>query len=249
MIVHDITDPYFSEVVRGVEDAASPAGFLVITCSSERDAERERSYVRLLRSMRAAVVIFAGSGLADAELEEDLARHLAAMRAEGAAVVHLSPHAGGEPEVGVDNAAGIATMVEALVAPRATGGSRSSPARGPCTSPGRASPGTARAGRGRASSPTSAWSSRTSFDREGGALAVDELLAAGADVTAIACANDLLALGAMTRLAELGIRVPDDVSRRRVRRHLRRRRSRPRACPPSGSRSATSAAAASRSRT
>jgi LacI family transcriptional regulator len=37
VIVHDITDPYFSEVVRGVEDAASPAGFLVITCSSERD--------------------------------------------------------------------------------------------------------------------------------------------------------------------------------------------------------------------
>ena len=26
VIVHDITDPYFSEVVRGVEDAASPAG-------------------------------------------------------------------------------------------------------------------------------------------------------------------------------------------------------------------------------
>ena len=42
MIVHDITDPYFSEVVRGVEDAASAAGYLVITCSSERDADRER---------------------------------------------------------------------------------------------------------------------------------------------------------------------------------------------------------------
>src|SRR6266581_5940377 len=41
VIVHDITDPYFAEVVRGVEDAASPGGYLVITCSSERDAERE----------------------------------------------------------------------------------------------------------------------------------------------------------------------------------------------------------------
>src|SRR4051794_1547100 len=118
VIVHDITDPYFSEIVRGVEDAASPAGYLVITCSSERDADRERSYVRLLRSMRAAVVIFAGSGLADAALEEELDRHLAAMRAEGAAVVHLSPHAGGEPEVGVDNTAGVAVLVEALAALR-----------------------------------------------------------------------------------------------------------------------------------
>ena len=52
VIVHDITDPYFSEVVRGVEDAASKGGFLVITCSSDRDPDREHSYVRLLRSMR-----------------------------------------------------------------------------------------------------------------------------------------------------------------------------------------------------
>ena len=58
VIVHDITDPYFAEVVRGVEDAASPAGYLVITCSSERDAERETSYVRLLRSMREGVRAF-----------------------------------------------------------------------------------------------------------------------------------------------------------------------------------------------
>src|SRR6476661_10714040 len=48
VIVHDITDPYFAEIVRGVEDAASVDGNLVITCSSERDPERERSYVRLL---------------------------------------------------------------------------------------------------------------------------------------------------------------------------------------------------------
>ena len=65
VIVHDITDPDFAEVVRGVEDAATGSGYLVITCSSERDAEREREYIRLLRSMQAAAVVFAGSGLDD----------------------------------------------------------------------------------------------------------------------------------------------------------------------------------------
>ena len=66
-------------------------------------------------------------------------RHLAAMRAEGAAVVHLSPHAGGEPDVGVDNVAGIAAMVAALVAPRAPADRvpRRAPAR--CSSPATAS--------------------------------------------------------------------------------------------------------------
>jgi DNA-binding LacI/PurR family transcriptional regulator len=211
VIVHDITDPYFSEVVRGVEDAASPAGFLVITCSSERDGDRERSYVRLLRSMRAAVVIFAGSGLADPEVEEELDRHIAAMRAEGAAVVHLSPHAGGEPEVGVDNAAGIATMVEALVA---LGHRRIAFLAGPRSlHVARARLAGYRRGLAAAGiEPDERLVVATTFDREGGALAVDELLASGVDVTAIACANDLLALGAMTRLAELGVAVPGAIS-------------------------------------
>ena len=73
VIVHDITDPYFAEVVRGVEDAATPGGQLVITCSSDRNAEREVSYVRLLRSMRAGTLIFAGSGLDE---RRDIARVL-----------------------------------------------------------------------------------------------------------------------------------------------------------------------------
>ena len=211
VIVHDITDPYFSEVVRGVEDAASPAGYLVITCSSERDPERERSYVRLLRSMRAAVVIFAGSGLADPDLEADLGRHLAAMRAEGAAVVHLSPHAGGDPEVGVDNAAGIATMVEALAS---LGHRRIAFLAGPRSlHVARARLAGYQAGLAAAAiEPDERLVVGSSFDREGGALAVDELRASETGVTAIACANDLLALGAIVRLRELGVRVPEDVS-------------------------------------
>ncbi|HEY6057984.1 MAG TPA: LacI family DNA-binding transcriptional regulator [Candidatus Limnocylindrales bacterium] len=211
VIVHDITDPYFSEVVRGVEDGASSAGYLVITCSSERDPERERSYVRLLRSMRAAAVVFAGSGMDDAALNEELDRHLAAMRSDGAAVVHLSPHALGEPDVSVDNAAGIAGMVAAiaglghrwiafLAGPRSLYVARER---------------LAGYRRGLADAGI-AFDERlvvhTGFDREGGALGVDTLLAGDAPFTAICSANDLLALGALQRLAELGVAVPAEVS-------------------------------------
>ena len=157
VIVHDITDPYFAEVVRGVEDAASQGGFLVVTCSSDRDPEREHSYVRLLRSMRAATLIFAGSGLDDPSLNAEMRRHAAAMRAYGAAVVHLSPHASGEAEVGVDNAAGIATMVAALVG-LGHRRSRSSPGRPRCSSPGSDSPAIGAASTRPASRSTSGWS-------------------------------------------------------------------------------------------
>jgi LacI family transcriptional regulator len=211
VIVHDITDPYFSEIVRGVEDAASPAGYLVITCSSDRIAERENSYVRLLRSMRAATLIFAGSGLDDPALNEEMPKHVAAMRAYGAAVVHLSPHAFGEPEVSVDNAGGIASMVAALV-------------------------GLGHRGIAFLAGPTSLYVARqrlegyrhglteaglgfderlvvsTAFNQEGGALGVDTLLGRETPFTAICCASDLLALGALRRLAERGIEVPRDVS-------------------------------------
>ncbi len=211
VIVHDITDPYFAEVVRGVEDGASAAGFLVITCSSERDAVRERSYVRLLRSIRAAAVVFAGSGLDDPALNEDIDRHVRAMRADGAAIVHLSPHGFGEPEVGVDNAAGIAAMIAALVA---LGHGRIAFLAGP-RSLFVARERLAGYRRGLDVAGTAFDERlvvRTSFDREGGALAVDTLLAGGVPFTAISCANDLLAIGALRRLAELGIDVPGAVS-------------------------------------
>ncbi len=211
VIVHDITDPYFAEVVRGVEDAASPAGYLVITCSSERDAERESSYVRLLRSMRAAGVIFAASGLDDPERNDELHKHLAAMRVDGAAVVHLSPHALGDADVGVDNEAGMASMVGALVD---LGHRQIAFLAGPSSLfVARARLAGYRRGLDDAGIPfDERLVLHTSFDAAGGALGVDTLLGGSVPFTAISCANDPLAMGVLARLGELGIDVPGRVS-------------------------------------
>jgi LacI family transcriptional regulator len=211
VVVHDITDPYFSEIVRGVEDAAAAGGYLVITCSSDRIAERENAYVRLLRSMRVATLIFAGSGLDDAAVNEEMRKHLAAIRGYGAAVVHLSPHAFGEAEVGVDNAGGIASMVAELVR---VGHRQIAFLAGPAALyVGRQRLEGYCRGLAEAGLPFNEHMVvSTSFNREGGALGVDTLLARGAPFTAVCAANDLLALGALRRLAELGIPVPGDVS-------------------------------------
>jgi DNA-binding LacI/PurR family transcriptional regulator len=211
VIVHDITDPYFAEVVRGVEDAASPAGYLVITCSSERDAEREASYVRLLRSMRVAAVIFAASGLDDPEGNDEIHKHVAAMKGDGAAVVHLSPHALGDADVGVDNVAGMASMVAALVG------------LGHRDIAFLAGPSSLFVARARLAGYRRGLEDagidvderlvvHTGFDSEGGALGVDTLLAGDAQFSAICCANDPLAIGTLARLAELDIHVPGEVS-------------------------------------
>ena len=211
VIVHDITDPYFSEVVRGVEDAAAPGEYLVITCSSDRDPERENAHVRLLRSMRAAAVIFAGSGMDDPEHNAQLGRHIDEIRANGAAVVHLSPHAFGVPEVGVDNAAGIAAMVAALAR---LGHRQIAFLAGP---PSLYVARERLAGYRRGLAAVGIVANEdiirhSTFDRRGGSRGVDELLAGGAEFTAICCANDLLALGVLERLAELGIPVSERMS-------------------------------------
>ena len=215
VIVHDTTDPYFAEIVRGVEDAAETSGYLVITCSSERDGAREASYVRLLRSMRAAGVIFASSGMDDEASIEELPRHVAALQSSGAAVIHLSPHALGEPEISVDNQGGLAAMVAALVG---LGHRKICFLAGPHTLyvARERLAGYRRALAAAAIDVDERLIVDTGFDAEAGARAVDQLLATGAkpvtDFTAILCANDLLALGTLQRLHELGIAVPDAVS-------------------------------------
>jgi LacI family transcriptional regulator len=211
VIVHDITDPYFNEVVRGVEDAATQTGYLVITCSSDRDPARQNSYVRLLRSLRAAAVIFAGSGIADGESNVELERHVASIRENGSAVVHLSPYEGGTPEVSIDNVAGIAAMVAALVE---LGHERIAYFTGPqVLLVARERLAGYRGGLHAAHlDADERLIVATGFDRAGGAAGVDALTESGVDFSAICCANDLLALGALQRLAELGRDVPRDVS-------------------------------------
>jgi len=211
VIVHDITDPYFADIARGVEDAAAAADFLVIVCSSDRDATREESYVRLLRSIRAAAVVFAGTGIDDPALNAAVARHTDAIRAYGGAVVRLSPHAFGAPDVGVDNAAGMASLVEAL---GALGHRRIAYVSGPeQLFVVRDRLAGYRAGLARARlKPDAALVSTGAFTVEGGAAGLDDLLARGASFTAVAFANDLMALGGLQRLAERGIDVPGDVS-------------------------------------
>ena len=211
VIVHDITDPYFSEVVRGVEDAAAPGNYLVVTCSSDRDPEREVSHVRLLRSMRAAAVIFAGSGIDDPGASEEMDKQLDGIRDNGGAIVRLSPHAHGAPEVGVDNAAGVAAMVEAMLE---LGHRRIAFLAGPVNLyvARERLAGYRRALAAAGIPDDDSVVRHTTFDEAGGCQGVDELLALEAGVTAICCANDLLALGALRRLAELRIAVPGEIS-------------------------------------
>jgi LacI family transcriptional regulator len=52
LLVLDVSNPFFTDVARGVEDAAAAAGLAVILCNSDEKEERERSYLDLLEEHR-----------------------------------------------------------------------------------------------------------------------------------------------------------------------------------------------------
>ena len=58
MIVPDIANPFFPEVVRGAEDAAHGAGYMLLIASSDNDPSKEEVYLELFVAKRVDGVIF-----------------------------------------------------------------------------------------------------------------------------------------------------------------------------------------------
>jgi LacI family transcriptional regulator len=59
LILSDISNPFFTSVIRGIQDVAYRNGFSLIVCNSDEDPERERAYVEILLAERVAGVIIA----------------------------------------------------------------------------------------------------------------------------------------------------------------------------------------------
>ena len=73
-IVHDISDPYFAEVVRALGDVARDRGYQLLASSSDRDPDRELEWLQVLLSYRVDGVIFASSIMENGGYEAELRR-------------------------------------------------------------------------------------------------------------------------------------------------------------------------------
>lgn len=62
MIISDIGNPFFTTLVRGIEDVAQEAGFSVVLCNGDEDPEKETRYVTAALAQRMAGVIISPSG-------------------------------------------------------------------------------------------------------------------------------------------------------------------------------------------
>jgi LacI family transcriptional regulator len=66
LIVADITNPFFTELVHVIEAAMQDAGYSVLLCDTDEDFEKEGHYLRILQTHRVDGVILAPTGIAEA---------------------------------------------------------------------------------------------------------------------------------------------------------------------------------------
>lgn len=62
-IVPDICDPYYTEIIRGIEDAATDNGYLVLLGDSGRQKRRESSFVNLVFTKQCDGMLLLGTDL------------------------------------------------------------------------------------------------------------------------------------------------------------------------------------------
>jgi LacI family transcriptional regulator len=213
VLIGDNTDPYFAQILAGVEAVAAREGFITIVSNTGRDPAEELRRLRLLRGYRASGVILAGGGLDDAGLRTDLAGEAEALRAGGTIVVATTRHRLNVPHVRVDGEGGVALAARHLLE---LGHRRIGFVSGPAGLT--VSRTRAQAFRGALAEAgvdiLAALVAEGDFTREGGEAAGARLLdlCPRRRPTAIFAANDLTAVGVLAAADARGIRVPQDLS-------------------------------------
>lgn len=211
LVVHDIADPYAAAIAAGVIDAAHWRGLLVTIASTLSDAELELRHVQGLVQQRARAVILAGSRFTDDPTNGALARALASVDAAGGRVAVVGRNSLDVGTVEVANYDGAAHLGRTL---HSLGYRRFAVLAGPealATSEDRVDgfrAGVAECGADVA--PENIIGAQ--FTRDGGYVAMRELLDRGLAAECVFAANDVMAVGAMAALREQGHRVGADVA-------------------------------------
>ena len=205
MIVPDITNPFFTAMVRGSEDVSYQNSYRLLLCNTDNDPSKEIAYLKELRSYRIAGLILIPSASSQFETMQDL---------EGSGpVVCLDrrPASWEGDTITVDNAGGAFAAAEHLIAlghrsiAIITGNMQLTNAVGRVE-------GFRAALRKARIEIEPEYIQEGRFDRLSGYEKMRVLLRLRPRPTAVFASNDLIALGALAAVRESGLRCPEDIS-------------------------------------
>ena len=202
VLVNDLHNPFFAEIVDGIEQYASELGYRLLITTGGRRQRREHAMLEALLEYRTDGLILLSPRMRPAEMAQ-------AVGPAPAVVVGRVIRNGGFDYVVNDDALGAQLAVRHLTElgheriAHIDGGLGAGAAR-------------RRAGYLRAMEDSGlekhAWVIPGDFTEAAGVRGAERMLAADELPTAVFAANDLVAAGVLDRLEDDGVRVPDDVS-------------------------------------
>lgn len=206
MVVADITNPFFGRLLREIETRAMEAGYLVVVSDTSSRAETERSILQHLASQRVAGVILSPHALDGANLDVIRALPMPVVlfdhRIDGVAADY----------VGTDNVLAAAMLTEHLIRLGHREIAWIGGTAGLFTAEKRRE-GFETTMRAHGIAPETALMLDGRYDGQGGYDAAMQLLTrAQKRPSAILAASNVMAIGALQALNDLGIGCPDEVS-------------------------------------
>lgn len=198
VLIPDLSNPYFPDVVKGIHNLATPSNYRLLIADSDGSPEDEISIIRdMLRQVDGIILVSPRMSIDDLKSLENV-------QSPAVLINRMEPGVG-LPSVGVDNFSAMSELIGHLAS---LGHKRIAFLSGPKES-------WQQRERARAVLHASNFGISVEEIPTGGSIAagVQALdVAMQAKPTAAICFNDLVALGVLSRAAELGIRVPEDLS-------------------------------------
>ncbi len=206
LVVPDIGNPFFTEVAKGVDDAAFAAGYSVILCNTDEDSAKEDRYLELLASQRVAGILITPARETHAAMTRLTSREVAIT------LLDRSSTGLDACSVAVDDAAGAGMAFDHLYS---LGHRHIVVLLGPDDIPQiiERRRGVNAAAAGRLDDGSLRFVTSPHMTAAAGESTMTQFLKEQKGTfTALFCANDLLALGAIRALRAAGLTVPRDVS-------------------------------------
>jgi len=204
VLIPDLMNPVFPPIIRGIQDAAEAFGYTVITANTDDEEVKERNALRMMQGRSIEGVIIATARRTDPIVKECIENDIPFV------LVNRTVDCGDVNAVVIDEDFGICAVLDHMVGMKHT---RIAHVAGPQNT----STGYHRA---KAVSDylrihglrSDLVETTQRFTIEEGRHAFRNLIARDNNFTAVVAGNDLLALGCLDAMEELGLRVPEDIS-------------------------------------